>query len=74
MDKGGDICLRIGVKEDDLVVLLLNAAITLINTYDIDQLENMPRKLSEAFSVYLKELWVKDGESFRQLQIGRAHV
>lgn len=59
MDKGGNICLRIGVKEDDLVVLLLNAAITLINTYDIDQLENMPRKLSEAFSVYLKELWVK---------------
>ncbi|CBI17874.3 unnamed protein product, partial [Vitis vinifera] len=59
LDKGGNICLRIGVKEDDLVVLLLNAAITLINTYDIDQLENMPRKLSEAFSVYLKELWVK---------------
>ena len=59
MDKGSDICPRIGVKEDDLLVLLLDAVITLINTYDIDRLEKMPRKLSETFSVCLKELWAK---------------
>lgn len=59
LEKGSDICLRVGVKEDDLVLLLLDAAITLINSYGIDQLENMPKKLSEAFSAYLKELWTK---------------
>lgn len=59
LDQGSDICRRIGFKEDDLVVLLLDAAITLINAYDIDQLEKMPRKLSETFFVCLKELWAE---------------
>ncbi|KAA8535701.1 hypothetical protein F0562_030704 [Nyssa sinensis] len=58
-EKGGETCFRIGLKEDELPVLLLDAAITLINTCNIEQLEKMPRKLSETLLAYLKKLWEK---------------
>uniref|UniRef100_A0A5B7C259 Bifunctional lysine-specific demethylase and histidyl-hydroxylase n=1 Tax=Davidia involucrata TaxID=16924 RepID=A0A5B7C259_DAVIN len=57
--KGCETCLRIGFKEDELPVLLLDAAITLINTCNIEQLDKIPRKLSETLLAYLKKLWAK---------------
>ncbi|XP_057981573.1 uncharacterized protein LOC131166939 isoform X2 [Malania oleifera] len=59
MGKGSDTCPGIGFKDDELPLLLLDAGITLINTCSIMQLEKIPRKLSEAFLVYLKDLWEK---------------
>ncbi|KAL1100980.1 hypothetical protein V6Z11_D05G266400 [Gossypium hirsutum] len=49
--------LRIGFQKGELPVLLLNAAIILINTCNIEQLRKIPSKLSECFSVSLKEVW-----------------
>ncbi|XVF63485.1 hypothetical protein PTKIN_Ptkin09bG0090400 [Pterospermum kingtungense] len=49
--------LRIVFQKGELPVLLLNAAITLINTCNIEQLKKIPCKLSERFSVLLKEVW-----------------
>ncbi|GMI83027.1 hypothetical protein HRI_001972000 [Hibiscus trionum] len=49
--------LRIVFQKGKLPVLLLNAAIILINTCNIEQLRKIPSKLSECFSVSLKEVW-----------------
>ncbi|XP_059637411.1 uncharacterized protein LOC132279449 [Cornus florida] len=56
-EKGSETCLRIGFKEDELPVLLLHAAVTLINTCKIEQLETIQRKDSETLLAYLKNLW-----------------
>ncbi|XP_052181531.1 uncharacterized protein LOC127794468 [Diospyros lotus] len=50
---------RIVFKEDELLVLLFDAAITLINVCQSDQLEMIPRKLSETLLAYLKRLWAE---------------
>ncbi|KAK8642963.1 hypothetical protein V6N13_012284 [Hibiscus sabdariffa] len=49
--------LRIVFPKGKLPVLLLNAAIILINTCNIEQLRKIPSKLSECFSACLKEVW-----------------
>ncbi|XP_022718179.1 uncharacterized protein LOC111276700 isoform X2 [Durio zibethinus] len=49
--------LRIVFQRGELPVLLLSAAIILINTCNIEQLRKIPSKLSECFSVFLKEVW-----------------
>ncbi|KAK9269787.1 hypothetical protein L1049_001565 [Liquidambar formosana] len=59
VDKGSDICLRIVFEEDDLPALILDAVLILINTCNSEQLEKIPRRLSQTFLVYLKELWAK---------------
>ncbi|PQQ12936.1 uncharacterized protein Pyn_35341 [Prunus yedoensis var. nudiflora] len=55
----GITSLNIGFEEDELPVLLLNAAIILINTCNIEQLENIPTNLSQAFFAFLRNLWAK---------------
>lgn len=57
MDDGIVTCLKIGFEEDEPRVLLLTASVFLINSCNIDQLEKIPRNLSEAFLAFLKELW-----------------
>lgn len=58
--ENGDITsLRIGFKEDAVPVVHLEATIILINACNIEQLEKIPRRLSECFLVFLKELWLK---------------
>ncbi|CAK9184809.1 unnamed protein product [Ilex paraguariensis] len=56
-EKGTEAFPRIGLKEDEFLVLLLHAAVTLINSCTIEQLEKIPRKLSESLLLYFKKLW-----------------
>ncbi|KAL4280187.1 hypothetical protein GQ457_03G029460 [Hibiscus cannabinus] len=49
--------LRIVFQKGKLPVLLLNAAIILINTCNIEQLRKIPSNLSGCLSVSLKEVW-----------------
>ncbi|KAL6977808.1 hypothetical protein U1Q18_026593 [Sarracenia purpurea var. burkii] len=58
-EKGSEATLRIGFDEDDLPVLLLDAAITIINTCKIEQLEKIRKKLLLTLLAYLKRLWEK---------------
>lgn len=51
--------MKIGFKGDELPVLLLNGAINLINTCNIEQLEKIPRNLSESFLASLRNLWAQ---------------
>ncbi|KAK6933497.1 JmjC domain [Dillenia turbinata] len=57
MSKGNDCCYKIGFIGDELVLLLLDAAIVLVNACNFGQLERIPWKLSEAFLTFLRELW-----------------
>ncbi|WCJ42182.1 Bifunctional lysine-specific demethylase and histidyl-hydroxylase NO66 [Euphorbia peplus] len=50
-------CTRKATNQERLEVTFLQAIISLINTCNIKQLENFPRKLSENFSVVLKNMW-----------------
>ncbi|KAH7544741.1 hypothetical protein FEM48_Zijuj01G0018400 [Ziziphus jujuba var. spinosa] len=52
-------CTSIGFKGDEHPVLLLNAAINLINTCNIEQLEKIPRNLSVALLAFSKKLWAQ---------------
>ncbi|KAK3005446.1 hypothetical protein RJ639_015615 [Escallonia herrerae] len=56
-DDGSKTCFRIGFKEDELVVLLLNGAVTLINTCTIEQLEKVPWRFRKSLLLFLKKLW-----------------
>nr|TKS10397.1 hypothetical protein D5086_0000084550 [Populus alba] len=58
-DERSVACARIAFKEDGHAVSILHAAITLINTCNVEQLEKIPWKLSEKFLVSLKTLWEK---------------
>ncbi|XP_065850657.1 uncharacterized protein [Euphorbia lathyris] len=77
-------CSRIAMNQERQVTFL-QATISLINTCNIEQLENIPRKLSESFLVVLKNMWgVVHSQSFlgypmictpdRQLCIGNITV
>ncbi|GAV59726.1 Cupin_4 domain-containing protein [Cephalotus follicularis] len=57
VEKGSVACLKLAFKADEFPILLLDAAIILINTCNIEQLEKIPRKLSDSFLVFLQELW-----------------
>ncbi|KAK6127076.1 hypothetical protein DH2020_039178 [Rehmannia glutinosa] len=46
------------LEKDEYPVLLLQGAITLINSCTVEQLQHIPKELSEFFSVFLKSLWV----------------
>ncbi|GAB4838312.1 hypothetical protein Ancab_027842 [Ancistrocladus abbreviatus] len=59
MDEEGVAYLGVKLSEDELFLLLFNAAVTLINSCSIGQLERIPRKLIEASLIYLKELWAE---------------
>uniref|UniRef100_A0A2N9EV40 Bifunctional lysine-specific demethylase and histidyl-hydroxylase n=1 Tax=Fagus sylvatica TaxID=28930 RepID=A0A2N9EV40_FAGSY len=59
VDDGSVACLKIGFEDDELPVSLLTASIILINSCDIEQLEKIPRNLSETFLAFLKNLWAK---------------
>ncbi|XP_050219040.1 uncharacterized protein LOC126669577 [Mercurialis annua] len=49
--------IRIVFKEDRHMVSLLSAAISLINTCNLEQLSNIPRSLCASFLEFLKNLW-----------------
>ncbi|KAK6929105.1 hypothetical protein RJ641_005310, partial [Dillenia turbinata] len=57
LSKGNDYCYKIGFVGDELALLLLDAAITLVNSCNFGQLERIPWKLCETFLIFLKELW-----------------
>lgn len=46
-------------KEDDFPIMILQAAITLINSCTIEQMQNIPTELSDSLLVYLRRLWVE---------------
>ncbi|KAJ6758955.1 RIBOSOMAL OXYGENASE 1 [Salix koriyanagi] len=56
-DERSVACARLAFKEDGHAVSVLHAAITLINTCNVERLEKIPRKLSRKFLVSLKTLW-----------------
>lgn len=58
-ENGNEASLSIACKEDEFLVLLLDAVIVLINSCDNEQLLGIPRKLCESVFVFLKELWIK---------------
>ncbi|KAL1335468.1 hypothetical protein AAHE18_11G249500 [Arachis hypogaea] len=51
--------LKIGIKEDEVSAGFVSATVTLINTCEVEQLQSIPRSLSDAFLRLLKELWTK---------------
>ncbi|XP_024020698.1 uncharacterized protein LOC21396255 [Morus notabilis] len=59
VDSGSVNCPNIGLKGDEHPASLLKAATHLINACNIEQLENIPRKLSEAFLVFLTDMWAQ---------------
>lgn len=58
-DNRSEIQYRIGFKEDEPFVLLIDAAITFINTCHISrsQLDSVPKDLLKPFRAYMKILW-----------------
>ncbi|GLT72761.1 hypothetical protein SLA2020_446650 [Shorea laevis] len=59
VDDGSVACCKIRIGEDEFPVLLLTASIILINSCSIEQLEMIPRSLSETFLAFLKKLWAE---------------
>jgi hypothetical protein len=59
VDDGSITCCKIGIEEDEFPVVLLTASIILINSCNIEQLEKLPRNLSETFLASLKKLWAE---------------
>nr|POE69500.1 bifunctional lysine-specific demethylase and histidyl-hydroxylase mina [Quercus suber] len=59
VDDGSVACLKIGIEDDELPVLLLTASIILINSCNIELLGKIPRNLSETFLAFLKNLWAE---------------
>ena len=51
--------LKIGIKGDGLSLAFLSATVILVNACEVEQLQNIPRSLSEAFLRLLKEIWAK---------------
>ncbi|KAK7329713.1 hypothetical protein VNO77_23888 [Canavalia gladiata] len=51
--------LKIGIEEDELSIAFLTATVILINACEIEQLQNIPTSLSEAFLSLLKEIKAK---------------
>lgn len=58
-ENGNEASLSIACEGDEFLVLLLDVAIVLINSCDIEQLLRIPRELYEGASLFLKELWIK---------------
>ncbi|XP_058224695.1 uncharacterized protein LOC131333889 isoform X2 [Rhododendron vialii] len=58
-ERGSEARLRIRFEEDELPVSLLDASIMLINACSTENLEKIPKKLSESLLVYLKKFWTK---------------
>ncbi|KAJ0031060.1 hypothetical protein Pint_13960 [Pistacia integerrima] len=58
-ENGSITSLRIGFKEDAIPAVHFDATINLVNACNIEQLDKIPRRLSECFFVFLKELWLK---------------
>lgn len=56
-ENGSEILYRIGFKEDELFVLLIDAAIAFINACPIGQLKSIPIELIQPFWAYLKNIW-----------------
>ncbi|GMH13598.1 hypothetical protein Nepgr_015439 [Nepenthes gracilis] len=57
VDNRGAACLGVELREDELLLLLLNALVTLINSCSIEQQDKIPRKLIVTSLVHLKQLW-----------------
>ncbi|KAL8149448.1 uncharacterized protein LOC141708754 [Apium graveolens] len=58
-EKGSSKSVKIGFREDKYLVLLLYTIVTLLNTCIVEQLERIPKNLSENLVVYLKSLWAE---------------
>lgn len=58
-EKGSSSSVRIGFKEDKYLILLLHTIIALLNTCMVEQLERIPKNISENLVVYLKSLWAE---------------
>ncbi|KAJ9550851.1 hypothetical protein OSB04_014896 [Centaurea solstitialis] len=56
---GTNTCFRIGFMEDEYPILLLQAAITLINECTLEQLRKIPGELSKNLLTYLTNLWTE---------------
>lgn len=51
--------LKIGIKEDELSLAFFAATVVLINACEVEQLQNIPQSISEAFLRILKEIRVR---------------
>lgn len=60
-------CVKIAFKEDRHILSILHAALSLINTCNLERLEKVPGNLSETFLLFLKKLWTK---VHRQMLLG----
>ncbi|XP_020230222.1 uncharacterized protein LOC109811006 [Cajanus cajan] len=54
--------LKIGIKEDELSLAFLTATVVLINACEVDQLQNVPPSLSEAFLNVLRDIRARVSE------------
>lgn len=61
--------LKIAIRGDELSVAFLSATIVLINACDVEQLQSIPRRLSETFVSLLKEI---KAEASQHVVIGGA--
>lgn len=59
MENEGDIFLGVKHKQDETPLLLLNAAATLTNCCNAEQLKNITRRLTEAIFPYVGVIWSK---------------
>lgn len=51
------------IIDNELLVVLLDAVITLINACSLDQLENIPQEMASCFLIHLREFWVSIRDS-----------
>ncbi|GLU10401.1 hypothetical protein SLE2022_272100 [Rubroshorea leprosula] len=58
-DHGNISSLKLGIKDDELTILLHDVVVDLINTCNIRQLENIPKDISEDLFLFLRKLWSK---------------
>ncbi|GAB2224905.1 hypothetical protein Drorol1_Dr00005684 [Drosera rotundifolia] len=59
LEKGDAAYLGVENGKDKLLMLLLSAAVTLINSCNAEQLEQLPKKLVETLVIHLKQLWAQ---------------
>ncbi|KAL9254663.1 Ribosomal oxygenase 2-like protein [Drosera capensis] len=59
LEKGDAAYLGVENSKDKLLMLLLSAAVTLINSCNVEQLEELPKKLVETLVIHFKQLWAQ---------------
>ncbi|XP_057419522.1 uncharacterized protein LOC130713746 [Lotus japonicus] len=70
---------KIGIREDELSVVILSATVVLINACEVEQLKNVPRSLSEPVLCLFKEIRARvsdrvvDGDAEKSGEEGRLY-